>query len=131
MEILNVIAAALASYLLGAIWYMVLARPWMAAAGIKAGADGRPESGMGMMTYLMAFAAALLVAGMMRHVFAQAGIVTVYKGALSGLGLGLFIASPWIMVNNAFGGRPFRLTLIDGGYATFGCGLIGVVLTLF
>ncbi len=45
--------------------------------------------------------------------------------------MGLFIASPWIMLNNAFGGRPFRLTLIDGGYATLGCGLIGIVLTLF
>ncbi|NCM98168.1 MAG: DUF1761 domain-containing protein, partial [Rhodobacterales bacterium] len=27
-------------------------------------------------------------------------------------------------------GRPFTLTLIDGGYAIFGCGLIGAVLTL-
>jgi len=27
--------------------------------------------------------------------------------------------------------RPFRLTLSDGGCATFGCGVIGLVLGLF
>ena len=131
MEYLNVLAAAVASYVLGAIWYMVLSKPWMAAAGIKADAQGRPESGMGPITYLLAFLAALMVAGMMRHMFAMAGITGLYKGLISGLGIGFFIASPWIMINNAFGGRGFKLTLIDGGYATFGCGLIGLVLTLF
>ena len=131
MEYLNVIAAAIASYLLGAVWYMVWSRQWMEAAGIEADENGRPKSGMGPVTYLLAFLAALMVAGMMRHIFAQAGITGVAKGGLSGLGMGLFIASPWIMLNNAFGGRPFRLTVIDGGYATFGCALIGIVLSLF
>jgi len=34
------------------------------------------------------------------------------------------------MINNAYTMRPFRLTVIDGGYAIIGCGLIGLVLTL-
>ncbi len=131
MEYLNVLVAAIASYVLGAVWYMVLAKPWMAATGIKADANGRPESGMGPLTYLLAFLAALMVAGMMRHMYAMANIITLTKGLISGLGIGFFVASPWIMINNAFGGRPFKLTLIDGGYASFGCGLIGLVLTLF
>ena len=50
---------------------------------------------------------------------------------MSGLGVGLFFISPWIMINNGYAGRPFRLTLIDGGYATFGCAIIGLVLMLF
>lgn len=131
MEIINVIAAAAASYAFGALWYMLLAKPWMRAAGVQVGPDGRPAEGMGPATYALAFVAALMVAGMMRHVFAQAGISGVGAGLVSGLGLGLFVASPWIMINNAFGGRPFTLTLIDGGYATSGCGLIGLVLALF
>ena len=130
MEIVSVIAAAIAGYLLGAVWYMLLARPWMAAAGIEAGEDGRPKQGMGAVTYVLAFIAMLLVAGMLRHVLAQTGIESPLKAGLSGLGLGLFVASPWIMLNNAFGGRPFSLTLIDGGYASFGCALIAVVLAL-
>lgn len=35
------------------------------------------------------------------------------------------------MINNAYGQRPFKLTLIDGGYAIFGCAVIGLVLGLF
>lgn len=75
--------------------------------------------------------AMLLVSGMMRHIFAMAGIATVAGGLIAGLGIGLFFISPWIMINNAYAMRPFRLTLIDGGYATFGCAVIGLVLALF
>ena len=34
MEILSVLAAALASYVAGSVWYMTLAKPWMKAAEI-------------------------------------------------------------------------------------------------
>lgn len=34
------------------------------------------------------------------------------------------------MINNAYGMRPFKLTVIDSGYAIFGCAIMGAVLTL-
>jgi hypothetical protein len=52
------------------------------------------------------------------------------KGMTSGLGIGLFFIAPWIMMNNGYTARPFRLTLIDGGYAALGCAVIGLVLAL-
>jgi hypothetical protein len=70
----------------------------------------------------------LLVAGFMRHVFAMSGIDTGMKGLVAGGGIGLFFIAPWIMINNAYGGRPFALTVIDGAYAVIGCGLMGLVL---
>ncbi len=79
----------------------------------------------------MDYLAAILVAGMMRHIFAQASIVGAYKGGLSGLGIGFFLVTPWIMTNYAYAMRPRNLTLIDGGYAVFGCTIIGVILGLF
>ena len=127
---LSVIVAAIAGFAFGAVWYMALAKPWMEAAGIKTGPDGRPENESAL-PYIMAGLAMILVSGMMRHSFALSGIDTLGKGAISGLGVGLFFISPWIMINNAYGGRPFKLTLIDGGYATFGCAIIGAILTLF
>ncbi len=130
MELINVIAAAAASYAFGAAWYMTLAKPWMAAAGVEVGADGKPANNSAT-PYIIAFIAALFVAGMMRHVFSLSGIDTIAKGLVSGLGIGLFLASPWLATCYAFGGRPFRLTLIDAGYATFGCAIMGTVLTLF
>jgi len=130
MGILAVLVAAIAGFAFGAVWYMMLAGPWMEAAGIKAGPDGRPENDSPV-PYVMAGVAMIVVAGMMRHTFALSGIETIGKGFLSGLGVGLFFISPWIMINNGYVGRPFKLTLIDAGYATFGCAIIGLVLTLF
>ncbi len=130
MEFLNVIAAAVAAWVFGAVWYMALARPWMAASGIKVGPDGKPEGGTAL-PYILSIVAMLIVAGMMRHTFTTTGITTLGSGILGGLGIGLFFISPWIMINNAYGMRSFRLTLIDGGYATIGCAIMGAVLVLF
>jgi hypothetical protein len=129
MGFLDVVLAAAAGFVFGAVWYGVLSKPWMAAAGIETGPDGKPAGGSAM-PYVMAVIAMLLVAGMMRHTFALSGIDTAGKGLIAGLGIGLFFISPWIMINNGYGGRPFKLTLIDGGYATFGCAVIGLVLML-
>ena len=130
MELFNVFLAAVAGFAFGAAWYMKLSKPWVEAAGIEVDADGNPVD-QSAMPFIMAGVAMLLVAGMMRHVFALAGIETIDKGLISGLGIGLFFISPWIMINNGYGGRPFKLTRIDGGYATFGCALMGAVLTVF
>ncbi|MCO4841664.1 MAG: DUF1761 domain-containing protein [Yoonia sp.] len=130
MGILSVLVAAIAGFAFGAIWYMTLSKPWIAATGIKVDEKGQPEGGSPL-PYVLSFIAMILVAGMMRHTFALSGIDTFGKGLISGLGIGLFFISPWIMINNAYGMRPFKLTLIDGGYATFGCAIIGAVLMLF
>ena len=130
MEIVNVLVAAAGSWIFGAVWYMALSKPWVEASGIKVDANGRPEGGSAL-PYALSAIAMILVAGMMRHIITQAEIVTLIKGIMVGGGIGLFMISPWIMINNAYGMRPFKLTLIDGGYATIGCAIIGFVLVLF
>lgn len=130
MEILSVIVAAAAGFAFGAIWYMALAKPWSEVAGVAVDENGKPVN-RSPVPFVLAAVAMLLVAGMMRHVFRLAGLDAFGEGLVGGLGIGLFFISPWIMINNAYAGRPFRLTLIDAGYATFGCAVIGAVLTLF
>lgn len=130
MGILAVIVAAAAGFAFGAAWYMTLSKAWIAASGIAVDAAGKPVNGSAT-PFVLSAIAMLLVAGMMRHTFALSGIDTPMKGLVSGLGIGLFFISPWIMINNGYEQRPFRLTLINAGYATFGCAVIGLVLTLF
>ena len=130
MGFLSVIVAAVCGFAFGAVWYMTLAKTWVVAAGIKVDENGKPVND-GPLPYIMAFVAMILVAGMLRHTFSMAGIDSLGKGLVAGLGVGLFFISPWIMINNAYGQRPFKLTLIDGGYATFGCAVMGAVLGLF
>lgn len=131
MGLLAVIAAAAAAWIFGAGYYMALSKPWVAASGVPVDESGRPAGGASPMPFFLSAVAMLLVAGMMRHIFSMAGIASVGAGAVSGLGVGLFFIAPWIMINNAYAMRPFRLTLIDGGYAVAGAAIIGAVLTLF
>ncbi len=93
-------------------------------------ANSKPENG-GSVPNAITSITMLLVAGMMCHVIAQAGIDTLLKGLMAGGGIGLFMIGSWIMMNNACGNRPFRLTRIDDGHATIGCTIIGVILVLF
>lgn len=129
MGFLSVLAAAAASWVFGAIWYMTLSKPWLAAAGVECDETGKPTN-TSPLPFLLSAICMVLVAGMMRHIFATSGIGSVGKGALTGLGIGLFFIAPWTMINNAYAGRPFALTLIDGGYAVCGCTIMGAILTL-
>ncbi len=130
MELFNVIVAAAAGYAFGAFWYMKWAKEWIAATGIAVDADGKPAN-KSVTPFIMAGAAMLVVSGMMRHIFGMAGIDTIVKGLVSGLGLGAFIALPWIVINYAYADRPRALVYIDGGYAVIGSAIIGAVLGLF
>lgn len=129
MEFINVLIAAAGAYVFGAVWYMTLSKQWMAAAGVEVGEDGRPANSSEKLPYIISIICLIIVAGLMRHMFSLAGIDTVGKGFVAGLGLGLFLATPWIATNYTFSGRPKALIVIDGGYATIGCTIIGILLT--
>lgn len=130
MELISVIVAGAAAYAFGAFWYMKWAKQWIAASGIAVDPDGKPAN-KSAAPFIIAGIAMLIVAGMMRHVFGMAGIETIGAGLVAGFGMGAFIALPWIVTNYAYSDRPKELTLIDGGYAVFGCTIIGTVLSFF
>ncbi len=130
MEILAAVLAAAGAYAWGALWYMINANRWMAAAGIT---QEQVEGGAGKnpVPFVISAIMVILVAGMMRHVFAMSGIDSLSEGFVSGLGIGAFIVAPWIVTNYAYAMRPMALTLIDGAYAVVGCTIIGSILVLF
>ena len=131
MEILNVILAGFAAFAFGAVWYMSMAKPWMAAAEIKMGPDGQPANNSGVMPFVIGLLGMILAAGMMRHIFGMAAIDTIGKGVTAGLGIGAFSVMPWVAMNYAFGQRKPMLTIIDGVNVIVGCGIIGLMLMLF
>ncbi|MBI1171071.1 DUF1761 family protein [bacterium] len=130
MQFVAVIVAALVAYGFGAFWYMRMSQPWMAAAGIPVDANGRPAGNGSALPFVVGFVAELLVAGMMRHIFAMAQMHTIVEGIMGGFGIGAFLITPWVAMNYAFAARPYRLTLIDGVNSVVGCTLMGLVLTL-
>lgn len=130
MELVSVLAAAAASWIVGAVYYMVLAKPWMAASGVEVGEDGKPANGSSPTPYIVSLVMMIVVAGMMRHIFGMAGIDGAGKGLVSGLGIGAFFIAPWIVINTGYSNRPWALALIDGGYAALGCAAMGLVLAI-
>ena len=129
MEFLSVIAAAVGTFAFGAVWYIALSKPWIATSGIATGSDGRPQGGGSAM--MIGFVVLLIVAGMMRHLFAGSGIAALGEGLMAGFGIGAFLITPWVVMNYAYGQRSPQLMLIDGAYSTIGCTIMGGILTLF
>lgn len=127
MEFLNVISAAVAAFAFGAVWYIAMSKPWMAASGIT---EEQQKAG-GPMPFVVGLVAMVLVAGMMRHLLGTSGVTGVGAGAVAGFGIGAFLITPWVAMNYAFGMRKPALTVIDGVNSIVGCTIMGAVLNLF
>ncbi|MEM7742400.1 MAG: DUF1761 domain-containing protein [Pseudomonadota bacterium] len=128
MGALAVLLAAAAGFAMGAVWYMTLAKPWMAAVGKT---EDEVKADRNPLPFVIAGLCNLLVAGMLRHVFATSGVEGVGAGLISGLGAGLFLVAPWILTNYAFADRPRTLWWIDAGHPVLACTAMGLVLGLF
>lgn len=114
-----ILFAAAASFIFGGVWYGILSKPWMLAAGL------RPEeieraSGPSPRPFVIAFLAQLVMAWMLAGVLlhlARGGIpASTLNGAVSGFCVWLgFIASA-LVVNHQFQMRKPMLTIIDCGH---------------
>jgi Protein of unknown function (DUF1761) len=113
---LAILIAAVASWLIGAAWYMALAKPWMAAIG-KTEADLKGPSGRpSPIPFIISFAAELVMAWTLAGVIGHAGRVTVANGLVSGFLVWLGFVATTMLVNHSFGRQKAALTVIDGGH---------------
>ena len=120
---LAVFVAAVAGWLLGAAYYMALAKPWVAAHGrtmedFKREAEASKGTPAAWMPYLLAFVAELVMAwvlaGLMAHL--GPGQVTVWNGIVSAAFVWLGFVATTVAVNNMFGMRKAALSVIDSGH---------------
>jgi hypothetical protein len=110
-----VIIAALAGFGLGAVWYMILAKPWMHAVG-KTEAELKQDGPTQIVPFAIAIVALFVVALMLAGVMGHVGDVTIRGGVISGFFVWLGFVITTMGVNHAFSGASTKLTLIDGGY---------------
>ena len=130
MGLVSVLIAALGGFAVGAAWYMNFAKQWVAASGVEVDENGQPVD-QSKTPFIIAGICMVLVSGMMRHMFAMSGIDGLGAGLVAGIGVGLFFIAPWVAMNYVYAGRPRMLMILDGGYAVFGCAVIGAILGLF
>jgi hypothetical protein len=113
---LAIVAAAVASWLAGAAWYMAFAKPWMAALG-KTKADLKGPSGKpSPLPFVISFAAELVMAWTLAGIIGHAGSVTLANGVISGFLVWLGFVATTMLVNHSFGGHKRTLTAIDRGH---------------
>ena len=125
MGVLSVLIAAGVAFAVASAWYMALGKRWVAATGrsedeLRAGGVALPMA--------IALVGYVLVAAMLRHILASSGVTGFFACLVSGLGLGLFVATPFILTNYAFARQPRTLWWIDAGHAVLACTAIGAVL---
>jgi hypothetical protein len=129
---LAVLAAAVAAWVLGAVWYQVLSTQWLAALGkTKAdlmGADGKPKS---YVPFVLVFVAELIMAWMLAGILGHLGAVTVKNGVISGASCWFGFVLTAVAANNAFGGRKVMLTVIDAGHWLAALVLMGAIIGAF
>ena len=123
--------AAVASMALGAAWYMVLAKQWMAALGktreqVMAGSGGNatPFIIAFLMQLVMAYSLALFVPKLM-------GATTVTNGLIVGFHVWIGFVITSMIINHRYQGNKWSLTVIDGGYLLGVLLVQGVVIGLF
>jgi len=131
MNVIAILAAAAAGFVMGAVWYMTLAGFWLRALDIELDEKGKPKMEGSYAPFVVSAVVMLIVATMMQHILTSSGVEGAGASLVAGLGIGAFLITPWVAMNYAYAMRKVMLTVIDCGYAILGCGVIGLVLGLF
>lgn len=121
---LAVIVAAIATFLLGAIWYgPLLGKPWGRASGIS---EDRPRDANMARTFGVAFVLQLLAAfALAMFIGAEAGVGF---GTFAGFMTGAFFVATAFGVVYLFEQRPLALWAIDAGYQIVAFTMMGAIL---
>lgn len=131
---LAIVAAAVAGWLLGAVWYMVFSKPWQEAVGMTARKMSEAQKSSSFyVPFVVAFLAQIVMAWVLAGLIAHLGPgqFTVKNGIISGAFCWLGFVITTMMVNNGFAGRDRRLLLIDGGHWLAVLLLMGTILGAF
>jgi Protein of unknown function (DUF1761) len=119
--------ASIVFFVLGAIWYSVMATPWVAAIG-KSMEQLTREHGASPLPYVVGFVAILVMcytlAWLMHRVHATTLIDGLRLGAIVAIG---FIAAT-LALNYGFEARSVTLWLINSVYLVVGLALSGAII---
>lgn len=126
-----VIAAAIASFFLGWVWYgMLFQKQWMAAMGktMEECKDQAMPMGLMALTFAALVVMALMLAGIIGHLGPTG--YSVKNGLISGAAVWLGFVITTMLVNHGYGGVKRQLTVIDGGHWLAVLALQGAIIGL-
>jgi hypothetical protein len=112
--IIAILAAGVAGWIWGAIWYGVLGKPYQRALGLNP--DDCKGKKMPIAPMVAAFAAALVMSAVLYQLLANLGVMGVRDSMVTGLTVGVGFVLTTVMVNNMFQQKSPALTVIDGAH---------------
>ena len=129
MEYLGLLAAAVAAFIFGSVWYIALGKQYQRAQGLD------PEACKGKKMpatpLVICFLGELVMAAALSWILARLSVVGWMWGAHMGALIGAGIILPTVVINNAFPGRKPALSLIDGAHWISVAFIEGAVLGAF
>jgi hypothetical protein len=123
---LAVIAAAIAHFFLGAVWFSGMKSAWL--AGVGKTEQELMQQGSPAMAYSIAFVCNLIMALVLAKVIAASGRWSATGGMRVGLVLGFGLAFTAMVTELVFEARSGQFLLIAGGYPVVGCMVMGAIL---
>jgi hypothetical protein len=112
MNYLAILVAAVVAFVIGAIYYSALSKPWMKAAKINPSGPKPAMAGLLITSFVMELVLAFVTAGIITHL--GSGQVTLLNGVISGLVIWAGIIFTTMSINQRYQGFGWDLTLIDG-----------------
>ena len=133
---LAVLVAAVAAWILGAVWYGTFSKAWIAAQGktmesLKQEQAEKVGQLLAILPFLLVFIANLIIAVMLFGIMKHVGPFTIRAGMISGALCWFGFIATTVTVNYAFQGRKPMLTVIDTGYWLGVLLLTGAILGAF
>ncbi len=126
VNLIAVLAAAVAAFIAGSVWYGVLGKAWMAALGRDA-ETFKPSPGPFIIAFVGELVMAFVLAGLIGHM----GDVTIRFGVISALFVWLGFVATTVAINNAYQGSRWSLPLIDAGHWLLVLLVMGAVIGAF
>ena len=119
--------ASIVFFVLGAIWYSVMAAPWVAAIG-KSTEQLSREHGASPLPYVVGFVAVLVMCYTLGWLMHRLQAATLFDGLRLGAIVAVGFVTATLALNYGFEARSVTLWLINSAYVVVGLALAGAII---
>ncbi len=126
--LIAILAAGVAGWIFGAVWYGVLSKPYQRALGLNP--DDCKDKKMPMAPMVVSFLVALVMSAVLYQLLSNLGVMGLVPSAIAGFTIGAGFLLTSVLVNNMFQQKSFALTVIDGCHWVLAVVVESIVISL-
>lgn len=130
VNLLAVLVAAAASFVVGSLWYspLLFGDVWMKLAGIKKTKKKTPYM---LLRYLVYFAGMFIMSFVLAHILLFMAASTVLEGLLTGFWLWLGFIAPITLGGILWENKPIMLFVLNNVFNLISLGILSTILVLW